>query len=70
MKFQFFVEFINFIGNFISNTSKCFCVPSKILKNKKNLEFHEKKKKEKIGGRPKNKKKIGTWHPALNKSDS
>ena len=29
-----------------------------------------KKKKEKIGGRPKNKKKIGTWHPALNKSDS
>ena len=56
MKFQFFVEFINFIGNFISNTSKCFCVPSKILKNKENLEFHE-KKKEKIGGRPKNKKK-------------
>ena len=55
MKFQFFVEFINFIGNFISNTSKCFRVPSKTLKNKKNLEFHE--KKEKIGGRPKNKKK-------------
>ena len=56
MKFQFFVEFINFIGNFISNTSKCFCVPSKILKKKKNLEFHE-KKKEKIGGRPKKKRK-------------
>ena len=36
MKFQFFVKFINFIGNIISNISKCFCVPSKTLKNRKN----------------------------------
>ena len=55
-KFQFFVEFINFIGNFISNTSKCFCVPSKILKKRKTWNFM-KKKKGKIGSRPKNKKK-------------
>ena len=34
--FSFFVEFINFIGNFISNISKCFCVPSKTLKKRKN----------------------------------
>ena len=32
MKFQFFVTFINFIGNIISNILKCFCVPSKTLK--------------------------------------
>ena len=69
MKFQFFVEFINFIGNFISNTSKCFCVPSKTLKNKKNLEFHEKKKGENRR-QAKKKEKKRTWHPALNKSDS
>ena len=57
MNFQFFVEFINFIGNFISNTSKCFCVPSKILKKKKNLEFHEKKKGENKRQAKKKKKK-------------
>ena len=41
MKFPFFVDLINFIGNFILNISKCFCVLSKTLKIRKNYEFHE-----------------------------
>ena len=54
MKFQFFAEFINFIGHFISNITKCFCVPSKTLKKiGKTRNFMKKKKK------------IGTWHPEI-----
>jgi len=33
----FFVEFIKFIGNFISNISKWFCVLRKTLKKEKKL---------------------------------